>query len=53
MTMFTREQIYNLDLGEEIKCGFYICRVPGGWIFGQGNGESCVFVPYSEEFLPV
>lgn len=52
MAMFTAKQIYDLKLGEEVRCGFYICRVPGGWIFGQGNGGAAVFVPWNNEFEP-
>lgn len=48
--MFSAEELYNLKLGEEIRRGWTITRVPGGWIFSQGNGSSSVFVPYHNEF---
>ncbi len=51
MAMFTAEKLYGMKLGEEYNCGFMIVRVPGGWIFAQGNGASAVFVPFDNEFM--
>jgi hypothetical protein len=50
--MFNAEELYAMKLGDEIQRGWYITRVPGGWIFAQGNGEATVFVPYNNEFEP-
>jgi hypothetical protein len=49
-----QKTIYELELHEcrKIDDYFYICRVPGGWIYEiRGvNNTSCIFVPYNDEF---
>ena len=48
-------EIYTMKLGEIIKFAYMeVTRVPGGWIFFSGNGDtSCmVFVPFNNEFMP-
>lgn len=45
------QDIYNMKLHEYMQInGWYISRVAGGWIYGQGNGLACVFVPFDNEF---
>ena len=52
------EGLYGLELHAFIKSsGFYITRVPGGWIYetyADGNGwcdiVTSVFVPFNNEF---
>lgn len=47
------KKLDRLELHEEMKSktGWQITRVPGGWIYSQGNGESSVFVPYENSFF--
>lgn len=51
------KNIYDMELHERIfiqSAGFYVVRVPGGWIyiaeFAIHSREEIVFVPFNEEF---
>lgn len=49
--MDIKKVIYELDLFEEVNyAGYYITRVPGGWIFSTNRGSTC-FVPFNNEFM--
>lgn len=52
--------IYEMDLHDEIQLwqGFYVVRVPGGWIYrndteqvGGHYASATTFVPFNTEFM--
>lgn len=45
-------EMWKMPLHDTVKAGpFEICRVPGGWIYSQGNWASSVFVPLNNEMV--
>lgn len=46
------KELYDMKMHEMIGRGWEITRVPGGWIYSQGNGAASLFVPYDNEFAP-
>ena len=51
--MATQKTIYELGLHDilSINGDAYVQRVPGGWIYWDGDGNAAVFIPFNDEFM--
>lgn len=52
--MLSTIKLYDMKYGDITKFGYWeVTRVPGGWIFLSGNGDSqsAAFVPFNNEFM--
>jgi len=50
-----KKELYEMAFHQTKKfsTGFYVTRVPGGWIYEDAETSSAVFVPYHNEFQEV
>lgn len=45
-------EIYDINIHENTYFeGFYVTRVPGGWLYTDELAKTSTFVPYNDEFL--